>query len=393
MAGVPQLPVFRRQSGSAEIPQIEGYTISPVIAATSSCLLLSYVLLGLAPSAYVFATTTNLCYLAAGFFREAASVQDKHEATQLVGQMGGGSLILVLMGASSFAFHRESQIGAPAHTLDILFGWLLVTHVFYVSFSVALLAFAKFVLPDRLDKRGVSVVRQALAFSLLLMVTMLMTFYDTFYSHQQEFFFSLGPAAAVFGGITRFILVYEDRKLQWKAVGLALVEVVVALTATFAAIFSQGELLGRRLSRSTDPAGYDLFHGNWHFLLALVTSLLYSRAADAARIVKGTHVVCVCSLPLLDWAAEALVFVYSLLCIFLKETNVDTRSCTVVLGMVAAGFAVHGWATFFASLSGDVGGPLLTPRPLAPTPRGFELLRSRPGGRRTSSAPLSYQHA
>ena len=280
MAHVP--PLLLRRDAQSKLPQIEGYTISPTVAAASSCLILSYVILGIAPSVYVFASTTNLCYMAAGFYREAVTATDRHSATLLVGQMAGGSLILVLMGASSFAFHRESAVYSPAHTLDILFGWLLVTHVFYVCFSVSLLAFVRFVLPDSLDERGARYMRTALSFSLLVAVTLLMTFYDTFYAHQTEFFFVLGPSAALFGGITRFILVYEDGSLRWHAVGLAVMEVVVALTVVFAAILSQGELLGRRLSRGTDPMGYDFFHGQWHFLLALVTSLLYSRAADAA---------------------------------------------------------------------------------------------------------------
>jgi len=385
MAHVP--PLLLRRDAQSKLPQIEGYTISPTVAAASSCLILSYVILGIAPSVYVFASTTNLCYMAAGFYREAVTATDRHSATLLVGQMAGGSLILVLMGASSFAFHRESAVYSPAHTLDILFGWLLVTHVFYVCFSVSLLAFVRFVLPDSLDERGARYMRTALSFSLLVAVTLLMTFYDTFYAHQTEFFFVLGPSAALFGGITRFILVYEDGSLRWHAVGLAVMEVVVALTVVFAAILSQGELLGRRLSRGTDPMGYDFFHGQWHFLLALVTSLLYSRAADAARIVQGTHIVCVCTLPYLDWIAEGLLFTYSLAVIILKEANVEIRTCTIILGVIASGFSVHGIVTVVAWYSGMtvLGDRLITPRSLPPA-NGYDVLKAG-ASRRTFSCP------
>ena len=389
MAKVPPLPLFRRQD-AREVLRVEGYTISPGVAVTSSCLLLSYVALGIAPSAYVFATMTNLCFLASGFYREAVSATDRHSATLLVGQMAGGSLILVLMGASSFAYHRESLLGAPAHTLDILFGWLLVTHVFYVSFSVSLLAFVRFALPDSLDTQGLRVVRAILSFSLLIMVTMMMTFYDAFYSHQLEFYFVVGPAAALFGGITRFILVYEDKKLQWNAVGLAVMEVVVALTGVVAAILAQGELVGRKLSRSETPEAYDLFHGNWHFLLALIMSLLYSRASDAARIVQGTHVVCVCSLPTLDWFAEISIFIYSVMVIVLKEGNVDIRTSTILLGIGACFFQTHAMITLVVWLTGDPKDTLLTPRSLPLQPQGFQRLRAKAGGRRTYSAPMPY---
>ena len=387
MALVPPIPL--RRQDAKEVLRVEGYTISPGVAVTSSCLLLSYVVLGLAPSAYVFATMTNLSFLAAGFYREAVSATDRHSATLLVGQMAGGSLILVLMGASSFAFHRESVLGAPAHTLDILFGWLLVTHVFYVSFSVSLLAFVRFVLPDSLDTQGTRLVRTALSFSLLVVVTILMTFYDTFYSHQLEFYLVVGPSAALFGGLTRFILVYEDQKVQWRAVGLAIVEVVVALTGVVAAILAQGELVGRPLSKTTSPEEYDLFHGNWHFLLALVMSLLYSRAGDAARIVQGTHVVCVCSLPLLDWLAEVAIFVYSLLVIILKEGRFDIRTSTITLAIAAAVFQIHAMLTFMVWAVGDPDDSLLTPRSIQPQPRGFRRIGAKTG-RRTYSAPAEY---
>jgi len=226
-----------------------------------------------------------------------------------------------------------------------------------------------------------------LSFSLLIAVTILMTFYDTFYSNQLELYFVLGPAAAVFGAISRFILIWEDNAVQWQAVRIAIVEMVVALTAVFAAILAQGELLGRKLSHNTDPEAYDLFHGNWHFLLATVTSLLYSRASDAARIVQGTHIVCVCTLPYLDWIAEGLLFAYSLAVIILKEGSVEIRTCTIVLGVIASGFSVHGIVTAVAWYSGltELGDPLTTPRSLPPA-KGYDVLRAR-DSRRTFSCP------
>ena len=367
MTAVP--PLLRRQSARGDIKDVEGYSISPTVATTTLFLAISYLAMVIAPSPYVFATTTNLCYLAAGFWREVVSAADRHSATLLVGQMAGGSPVLVFMGASSFAFHRESTMNSPAHTLDILFGWVLVSHVFYVSLSVAVLAAVKRFSPKR-DPRPTRAARSVMSVLFLVFLTLLMTFYDAFYSNQQLFYFVTGPTAAVFGGVCRAILVYEQDKLHWPAVRLAAVEMVVALTAVFAAILSQGELLGRRLSRSTDEAGYDFYHGQWHFLLALVVVLLYSRAADAARIVQGTHRVCVCTLPFLDWMAEGLIFVYAMLCIAFKEGQVDLIIAKGVLGALSGLFVVHGLITLCVWAVGDAGDPPITPRSL-PTPRNL----------------------
>tara|TARA_X000001036_G_scaffold189790_1_gene178932 strand:+ start:574 stop:1647 length:1074 start_codon:yes stop_codon:yes gene_type:complete len=352
MAGVATpLPLLLQGPGGRRgVQNVEGYSVSPTVAVITPFLVVAHVALAIAPSPYVFATMTNLCYLAAGFWREAVSATERHTASLLVGQMAGGALVLVFMGASSLAFHRTSTMNSPAHTLDIVFGWVLVSHVFYVSFSVALLAGAKAATSriDRRDREAVRNVRFILSVLFLVFVTVLMTLYDDFYRHQTTFYLVVGPAAAVFGAICRGILVYEEGKLHWPAVRLAIVELVVALTAVFAAIVCQGELLGRTLSRATTPEEYDFYHGHWHFLLALVVALLYSRAADSARIVQGTHRVCVCSLPTLDWAAELLLLLYAVLCLAFKEGDVDLGVAKGVLGAVAGLFAAHSVATLHA---------------------------------------------
>ena len=381
---VPPLPLLRRQSGRDDIRDIEGYAVSPAVAATSLFLAISYITMLAAPSPYVFATTTNLCYLASGFYREAVSATDRHSATLLVGQMAGGSIVFVLMGASSFAYHRDSQMNSPAHTLDIMFGWLLVSHVFYVSASVSILAMVRYCTPDSNDARGTRVVRSALSFGYLVIVVVIMTYYDAIYSHQIEFYFVAGPAAAIFGGICRFILVYEEEQLHWPAVRIAIAEMVVALTAVFAAILAQGELLGRKLNRVTTPDEYDFYHGQWHFLLALVVALLYSRAADAARIVQGTHRVCVCTLPFLDVMAELTIFIYALLVIVFKESSASLILAKGILGALSGVFVTHGLIVVLVSAFGDAGDPLVTPRAqIDPSPRGLptpQLLPMPRGG-------------
>ena len=80
MTAVPPLqglPLLRRQSARGDIKDVEGYSISPTVATTTLFLAISYIAMVIAPSPYVFATTTNLCYLAAGFWREAVSASRK----------------------------------------------------------------------------------------------------------------------------------------------------------------------------------------------------------------------------------------------------------------------------------------------------------------------------
>lgn len=326
------------------------YSLSPALVAASTGLLFAYVGAAIFPSPYVFSTLSNLSYLFVAFQREFAALADDHSATRLIGQLGGGSLILALMGGSSFAYHRISLLGQPEHTLDIFFGWLLVSHVAYTTFCVALIGLLVRFLPDHLDEQGARWLRAGLSLLFLVGVTLLMSLYATVYSNQLAFYLIVGPGAAVFGGICRFILIMEEGIVQSRAVRLAVIEVVVALTATFAAVLAQGELLGRKLGRADTPQAYDMFHGNWHFLLAAVTGMLYSRAADAARVVQETHRVCVCSLPVLDQAALVLLFVYSVAVIILKETAVDIDSATAGLGMLAALFVVHTVAVMFSDV-------------------------------------------
>ena len=226
------------QSKDAMPKTISGYSISPAISATSVFIVLSYIGLAVAPTKYVFATLSNVCYLSAGFYRELASLTKQHSAAQLVGQLGGGSLVLVLIGASSFAYHRETMLSSPAHTLDILFGWVLVSHVLYVCFSVSSLGLLRQLLPEHLDDIGLQLLRATLSLCMLVTFVFLMAFYNTIYRNQELLYFTLGPAAALAGGACRFLLVRSEGALSWHAVAIAVVEVVV-VESTYCALNPQ----------------------------------------------------------------------------------------------------------------------------------------------------------
>ena len=77
----------------------------------------------------------------------------------------------------------------------------------------------------------------------------------------------------------------------------------------------------------------------------MVVGIIYSRAADAVRIVQGTHAVCVCTMPYLDWMGEVLVLVYSTLVILLKELRVSMVIAKSVLVALSVLFMIHALIT------------------------------------------------
>lgn len=347
------IPQLLRRDGKTQLVEplkSNGFEISPTIAVISCFQLFTFFSYAVAPSKHVMASTSNFCYLAAGLHRAVVSLVEGHSSTFLLGQLAGSSFIYVFLGASSFAFHAESVLNSPAHSFDILGGWFLVLHVCFVCFSVCTIALVKWCTKFRpLASSAVTVTQVSLSILIVIAFTILVTFYDAFYSRQLEFFFALGPGAAVFGTTCRFMLVYKKGDVQWRAIRIASFELVVALTAVFAAILCQGELLSltnRKLS-STDGFAYDLFHAQWHFLLATATAALYSRAADAAKVVMGTHRVCVCNQSWLDFGGLSLLFCYSVAAAVLKESRAGVNASLLVLFAFNALMAVHAMITLF----------------------------------------------
>ena len=331
---VPVGPQLLRRGGRVQLVEplkSSGFEISPTIAAVSMFQTMTFVAYAVKPSPYVMATVSNMCYMGAGLYRAIISLTRGHSSSFLLGQLAGASFVYVFLGSSSFAFHAESMLNSPAHSFDILGGWLLVLHVCFVCMAVCVVALVK-----RLGVQQAGVTTTQILLSVLLIVgfTMLMTLYSSIYGRQLEFYFVLGPSAAIFGSICRFMLVYEKKKLQWKAVRIAVFELGVGLTMVFSAIICQGELLSltdRKLSYNLDGDAYDLYHAHWHYFLALSTSVLYSRAADASRVVMGTHRVCACAQSWLDVFALLVLFVYAVTAVVLKESRVDTKTSLLIL--------------------------------------------------------------
>ena len=335
----------------------QAYMLTPVFLGVAVALFFSYVGLWAHPEEkYVFSTVTNLCYIAAGLQREIAAHVEQHSVSYLIGLLGSAPYVLVLLGSASLAYHRHSRVGSWTHSLDIFFGMLLVYHVFYASASVVVLsAVGRCFHSDDKPRRAAAVqagVRVVLAIGFATGIFCLMFWFEDFYANMLSFYLVFGPGAALFGIILRLILARDptaNYALKTKHVLIAAAEMSTLLLMVFAAIFSQCELIGVKYTINSNPAAYDFFHGQWHFLLAISMASLYSRAADAARRVRNpASQITVASLPWMDWIGLAIGFVYALLVIIFKESQVDLTTAKTTLGVFAGIYGLYGLVSLVA---------------------------------------------
>lgn len=308
-----------------------------------------------------FATWSNLCYVAAGLACTPPLRTAEREAARARPR---GAFLLLLMGAASWAWHAEPHQGlhSPPHVLDIAFGWLLVTHLAYSSLVVGVDAVAVGVGAggwSRLRK-GAQV---ALYIGLATAVILIFTRYDDFYADQLTLYLAAGPVCAVTVAASRLLLTQQKGVLRRRGVLIALFEAAVVLGTTLASVYSQTDLLGRKISRGDAKEAYDLHHGNWHFLMAAVAVLVYVRLADVAVVLErrqanaewGWDDACVCELPAADLAALLVLAVYGAVAVALKEESADpTVAGGVLAGIVGAGWAIAGlWLMFVRLFARD----------------------------------------
>ena len=312
------------------------YALSPTLAIAFASFALAFAT-SFAARPYGFATLSNACFLTSALWREAAAARGR-STSGVAGELSGGSFPLLLIGASSLAFHRQPELQSQEHTLDIFSGWLLVLHLCFCSASVAVLS-----MPMLLGWQTPSYagwVRWLFSASFVGAVMALAALMETIYDNQLQFYFSVGPLAAVFGAFCRWLLADGAG-----GVSIALFELLVALTAIAGAIFAQGELVGRELTLDTTPEAYDLFHGCWHVLLGTVAAVVYARVADASLIVDEGSVRCVCGMPALDWIGEIILLLLAVSVLVLKEAEVDVIVARAVIGGCAGLGLLHAVAT------------------------------------------------
>ena len=323
------------------------YPLSPTIVAASCGILAAFLSkwLANAPS-HALATISNLSYIFAGLYRDYAYNVDDYSAATLLGLLGGAPFALVFLGAASLAYHSKTVLNIEVHTLDIVGGWLLVLHVFFVAFSVVMMGATQRFLSKPFP-RAKGVVRSVLTSLFVLALTLILLYYPTMYSNQSLLFFTLGPSAAVFGGICRLFVVVDDKgKASARALRLAAFELAVGLVVTFAAIICQGELMGRRLVVGTEE--YDFFHAHWHYFLALATSLLYTRSADAVQVLEGRQIFAV-DMSWLDVFGELTIASYAIVLAVAKETSMTLPHALSACVPFNALLVVHaGWTAWSA---------------------------------------------
>ena len=290
-----------------------------------------------------FATWTNLCYVAAGLACTPALRTARRERARARPR---GGFLLLLMGAASWAWHAEPSNGrhSPPHVLDIAFGWLLVTHLAYSGVVVAV--DATFVglgcAQRRWLRKGAQV---ALYIGLAVAVILIFTRYHDVYADQLALYLAAGPACAVTVAASRLLLTQQKGVTRRRGVLIAVFEAGVILGCTLAAVYAQTDLLGRKIDRSAARAAYDLHHGNWHFLMACVAVLVYTRLADVAVVLErqeaGWGDACVCALSLPDGAAMGTLSVYAALAVGLKEGEAAVEPAAGALfGVVGVGWAL-----------------------------------------------------
>lgn len=307
----------------------------------------------LAPSPHTFATVSNLSFGMAGL---ACTPAFQGPRRRLANTASRGALTLLVMGASSAAYHAQGSggRGVQAHVLDIVWGWFLVMHLAHSSVAVAV-RFAIHLVgcpaggpTDRAS--------DAVMWALLGTATVLLfSHYEELYANQIRIYVGLGIGCAVTTACNRLILAWSPtRHFTVPAIVMALIEAVVISLAIVAAVHVQGDLLGRELphNRANPNQGYDLWHGNWHVLIAAVAVLVYLRLADVEALIDAQSDNCADAQPVTEWNVTDIVALLTLgtyagLVWALKETAVDVDVAFfpvgAYVGIVPVLAAWRGW--------------------------------------------------
>ena len=280
------------------------------------------------------AVYTNLAFVIAGMFREfIASYSPKSVMTAqtIMGPSGQSFIMFLFLGAASFGFHAKQQ-DHWEHILDVCFGWFFVLHVAYVITTVLVLS--KIPTWARTSTRAV--------FALLYMCAIfyMMSHANEIHNHQKIIMISLAVTAAVSALLMRTLMRCRSTRFDV----LLIFETVVVMLAAFTAVVAQCELMPKTVhydSFDTDPLNaqnYDLYHGNWHFLLALVASLLYTRAEQFAQSVLSKKPVDICSLSPMAVIGKVILVIYCVLLLVMKETKTDVNIARFLLALASSAF-------------------------------------------------------
>lgn len=262
------------------------------------------------------------------------------------------STTLAIAGASSLAFHRNRALSSPRHVLDIANGWLLVVHVGFSGLDLAL-SVASIRLTKWLNQNSKTTARHILisqaisASSFVGSMVLVFSFYDDVYANQLTLYLAAGVMAAVSICYARTLLTRDGESYLY-----ALVEIVTALLMILAAVFAQCDLLGR----ACDAVEYELFHSQWHLLMATAVGCAQLRLSDAWRSTLRMTSACVCELPGMDATGLAIFALHATATIIFRILpHASTGAAAACLGVFAALECTYALAylhTVFARFAG-----------------------------------------
>lgn len=278
-------------------------------------------------------------------------------AASLLCPLDDGALVVMLIGAASLAFHahRDRGAGTQQHTLDIALGWVLIAHLAFAPLLAGARVLAKaWGVTDEsgwwwLRTAGRIAFYAALATAVSLMFSLFESIYDSevLGNGQVIVYLVFGIPAALAVSVERaFVLTRpmpEDRAGVLHPYVEAALETLVVLLLVGAAVTANGQLIGRTLT----GAEYDLFHGQWHFLSAVVATVVYRRTYDVNRVARGELQTCVCHSDVSELVLLGALAVHAILAIILKEAGgvgAGAVASEIVLGISATVlFAVSAW--------------------------------------------------
>lgn len=281
----------------------------------TACLCGAYVVSWIVNSKNGFSTVSNLCYIAASLRREHAVSVHRRSAGTLLGTFNSSPIVFLLLGSTSFAYHEDPVLNSDLHFADIFFGQFLVLHLAHTMFSLVLLL--------NLPQRAVPVARTVLAALFATATFFLVFLHSTVCDYQLSFYATCSFVAVMSTCMLRVHVM--------QLIALTALEVFVLIAATIAAVVCQSELLGKEFELGSEE--FDLFHGQWHYLLSVVVCVCYGIAADAVEGEVGDDEQSLEEEPskVLDVGSLLFVVVYALFAAVLKESEVDIFWCEVAL--------------------------------------------------------------
>lgn len=283
-----------------------------------------------------FATVSNVAYIASGCYH---NFYNKPRS----GSLANPAFPLLFLGVSSFAFHEEPVGHQQKHSFDIIGGLIVVLHLACAAIAAVVTELFSEIEILQAYTGWVDYAFVGL-FSAALLV--LEVFYSQIYGNQLLFYMVCVGVVVVLAFTIRARL-SKCRPCMQRAVaisvGIALFESVMALGVAISAVFLQGELLGKKLSYSTNNELYNLFHGFWHLQLGLTVSLLHVRFADVLQqttepVNNQSHIT---ELAVLDAFGLTAFFLQASVLLVMKEGGASVGSIQVVLYAGSVLHAVH----------------------------------------------------